>query len=235
MSASVKEEIRVQLLEKENFNHGKLYKLSQGWTLRLQLANSIINENVRVFSNFPDETLQKSFDRNTFYELKWQYVADSFKHDDFNKFIDIHCVQPGSFSYYFTLNNDADKEHMAGGSNFLVDPKLTLSSGLSIDLNSLQIHTVLTKLLGPLDEWKSRLVVSKECNYNMIHFTPVQDLCDESRSSYCISDHLNLMKRAAAGGKYGLDDLEVLIGSIYKEWNVFSISDLGIFVGVCWI
>ena len=29
-------------------------------------------------------------------------------------------------------------------------------------------------LKGPLEVWKDRLIVAKECGYNMIHFTPIQ-------------------------------------------------------------
>ena len=61
----------------------------------------------------------------------------------------------------------------------------------------------------------------------MIHFTPVQDLCDESRSGYCISDHLNLLKKTSCDGKFTFNDLQDLIEDIYKEWNIFSICDLG--------
>jgi glycogen debranching enzyme len=218
-------EIRVQLLEENNFNNGKLFKLCQGWKLRLQHANSIVHRKVRVYCNLPPLAAQAKFVRTKYYELEWCQLT-SIRHDDFNKYIDIECHMPGSFNYYFTYEDTSNSAQM-GGSNFLIEPELKLSNGHRVDLNSLQIHTVLSKLMGPLNEWKTRLQVSHECNYNMIHFTPVQDLCDESRSGYCISDHLSLLKRTSVDGKFGFDDLNVLIETIYREWNMFSICDLG--------
>lgn len=51
--------------------------------------------------------------------------------------------------------------------------------------------THITKLLGPLKEWEERLRVSHKAAYNMIHFTPIQQL-GGSGSAYCISDQLSL-------------------------------------------
>ena len=48
-------------------------------------------------------------------------------------------------------------------------------------------QTVLSKLLGPFDEWRGRLQVARQSGYNMLHFTPLQPL-GESHSAYCLSD-----------------------------------------------
>ena len=149
------EETRVQFLEENNFNEGKLFRLRLGWVLRLQVSTKLIHERVRVFSNLPKDE-QTQFERNTFYEYEWQALSDSLAHDDFNKYVALECKRSGSFSYYFTLNDDASHK---GGCNFLIDPNLYLNNGKLVDLNSLQIHTVLAKQLGPLNEWKSRLEV----------------------------------------------------------------------------
>ena len=83
-------EIRVQHLEENNFNHGKLFKLSQGWHLRLQLSNSIVHKNVRVFCNLPPLSTTNAttkFERIKYYELEWQrdHTTDAIRHGDFNK------------------------------------------------------------------------------------------------------------------------------------------------------
>ena len=67
---------------------------------------------------------------------------------------------PGSFNYYFTFKENKES---VGESSFLVEPELRLANGHHIDLISLQIHTVLVKLMDPLDEWNARLQVSREC------------------------------------------------------------------------
>jgi len=156
MSSSL-EETRVQFLQENEFNEGKLYRLKVGWILRLKLSTNLIHENVKVFSNLPKDK-EKEFNRNTFYEYEWQSLKNSLPHDDFNKYVSLECKHPGSFSYYFTINNNDTKK---GGSNFLVDPRLILMNEKIINLNSLQIQTVLSKQLGSLNEWKSRLEVRK--------------------------------------------------------------------------
>jgi glycogen debranching enzyme len=224
-------QFRLQLLEENNYNWGKLFKLKQGWTLNLQLSSKLINKKVRVFCNLPMKAETK-FDRKTFYEYPWNDKTNvsPIKNDDHDKCVSIHCNRAGSFEYYFTINNvnqdDCQKKYAAGSCEFLIDPELTFSNGDSLDLNSLQMVTVLAKQLGPLDQWRARLEVAAKTNYNIIHFTPVQDLSEESNSSYCIKDHLKLLKHANSNDKFKMPHLEGIIQDIYKEWNVLSICDL---------
>ena len=169
-----KNEVRVQLLTDGNFNEGKIFKVQQGTSLQLQRAPRLVHEQVRVFCNMPPNGTV--FERSTFFELAWAKLAASLHNDDFNDFVSIECKQAGCYEYFFTLNGDCTHESSRGACKFLVEPRLCLQDGSHIDLDSLQMQTVLPKLLGPLSEWKSRLEVAKQAGYNIIHFTPVQDL-----------------------------------------------------------
>ena len=60
-----------------------------------------------------------------------------------------------------------------------------------MELDEICMQTVVTKHLGPIEEWLSRLRTSKETAYNMIHFTPVQQL-GASNSAYSIRDQLQV-------------------------------------------
>lgn len=93
--------------------------------------------------------------------------------------------------FFFRCSDQLDAVLSEG--YFLVDPELTVGPMSKVlPLDSIKIHTVLPKLLGPFDEWKDRLMVSHKCAYNMIHFTPLQKLNSCSNSSYSISNQLQL-------------------------------------------
>lgn len=225
-------QVRYQILEDGNFNEGKLFKLQQSWILRLQLSNQLIHKKVRVFCNMPIDEKAK-FVRTTYYEYAWDSPKDSLKHDEFNRYIEIRCNRPGSFRYYFTYDDSTSisvlKDPTAdirGGSNFLIDPELALDDGRLVNPNQLRIQTCLTKCLGPLNEWKSRLAVSAKSGYNCVHFTPVQALSKVSNSSYSIRDHLKLMDTAAVNSKYDLNEMEKIVQEVHKEWGLFSLCDL---------
>ena len=74
---------------------------------------------------------------------------------------------------------------------FTIPGCVLIDSDIVVPLSAICCITCNTKLLGPLPEWKGRLRVSHEAAYNMIHFTPIQQL-GSSQSGYSISDHLAL-------------------------------------------
>ena len=118
-------------------------------------------------------------------------------------------------------------ENANGQGYFLVDP--TLSVGTNDDditLDCIQCQTVLAKSLGPLDEWEGRLRVAMETGYNMVHFTPIQDL-GKSNSSYSIKDQLKLNPIFSKPGQnYGFKDVENLVAKLNREWKTLSMTDL---------
>ena len=91
-----------------------------------------------------------------------------------------------------------------------------------MSINSLCCITHLAKLLGPLDEWKSRLQVAHEAGYNMIHLTPIQAL-GISNSSYSIADY---HKVNPAFGSVGFEDVGKVIKELEDEWGMLTIQDV---------
>ena len=108
-------------------------------------------------------------------------------------------------------------------------------------------QTYITKLMGPFPEWKQRLRVAKEAGYNMVHFTPVQQL-GSSRSAYSISDHLR-MDSTYFGTDHTPDDVTVtykdctssdkkiivdssyvkmrdMVKGLHREWGVLTMVDV---------
>lgn len=90
-----------------------------------------------------------------------------------------------------------------------------------IPLNSVRCQTVLSKLLGPLNTWESKLRVAKESGYNVIHFTPIQRL-GGSRSAYSLRDQLQVNPNFAVNGKDAVtfEDVEKVIKKCRQEWGV---------------
>jgi glycogen debranching enzyme len=126
--------------------------------------------------------------------------------------------------YYYCSKSDVN---CCGSGYFLVDPILRVGRyDERLLLDSICCQTVLTKSLGPFPEWSDRLRVAKESGYNMIHFTPVQEL-GLSNSSYCIKEQLKLNPLFSTADKvYTFTELNELVNMMKEEWEVLSLTDL---------
>lgn len=116
-----------------------------------------------------------------------------------------------------------------GSGYFLVDPVLTLGAyDERLPLDCITCQTVISKNLGPFNEWECRLQVTKESGYNMIHFTPVQEL-GKSNSAYALKDQLKLNPIfMPTNGRKEVDfsDVDKLVKYMRTEWGVLSLTDL---------
>lgn len=111
---------------------------------------------------------------------------------DPDRFVEIELTCAGPYRFNYTKvedhgdNQEVEQEGEQEGSGyFLVEPDLGYSP------EGICCQTYITKLMGPFKEWKQRLRVGKEAGYNMIHFTPMQQL-GSSKSAYSISNHLHV-------------------------------------------
>ncbi|VBB30985.1 unnamed protein product [Acanthocheilonema viteae] len=113
----------------------------------------------------------------------------------------------------------------AGNGYILVMPVLFLNER-PLSLNAVTCITHISKLLGTLDTWKEKLKVAAKAEYNMIHFTPVQEL-GISNSGYCIADPMQLNPNFSTTEKqYTYDDLAILIESLEKDYHLLSMQDV---------
>ncbi|XP_035827253.1 glycogen debranching enzyme [Aplysia californica] len=218
-------QVRVFTLKHGEDSQHKLYRLQKGWVLRFVLGPSLIAAPVRLFSNHPPDP-STPFERHTFYEVKWQSSTGS-QADRTDHTAEIRMLLAGSFNFFFTIDKSDKAANRNGGGFFLVDPTLQLGPNKEeVILDEIVCQTVITKLLGPFDEWLGRLQVAAETGYNMIHFTPVQEL-GISNSAYSIRDQLHLSPVYSPGDKkYTLDDVEKLMEFLNASMGVMSLSDL---------
>ena len=183
-----------------------------GSSIQFLLDPKLDSKTTAFCCNHPHSNLEEGF-------VKYSWV----KHDDElfpDSFVEVKVSQAGVFRFY--LECIKSKEKYCNG-YFIVQPQFYFSSGKIIDTQSIIMQTVLTKCLGPFSDWKPRLQVAKECNYNFVHFTPMQEL-GESNSSYSLRDHHKIDARY--GSSLTNESLQSFIININQEWGMFSIVDL---------
>ncbi|CAG0922890.1 unnamed protein product [Notodromas monacha] len=195
-------------------NHdGLLYRLSKGDTLRLKKGSTLYGvPNAVITTNHPEEGVE--FHRHQFRELEWTIPKDESGCGLImaDHFVDLPIRSSGSFRFNVVVSG---KTELTG--DFVVDPRFTMgASGEPLSLDGIECVTVLPKSLGLLNEWEGRLRVLKETGYNMIHFTPVQEL-GASMSSYSLRNQHKL--NHMFGSKHTMADLAKLIKKMETQWK----------------
>jgi glycogen debranching enzyme len=92
----------------------------------------------------------------------------------------------------------------------------------NLKLEEIRCQTVLSKCLGPLNTWEAKLRVAKESGYNLIHFTPIQELAF-SQSAYSLK---NQLKVNPSFGDVTYEDVGKLVTKMRDEWGMASICDI---------
>lgn len=207
-----------------------------GWTLRFTLAPCLYAKDVHLYTDFPSPgTL---YHRGVMRELQWTFSTKKPNWDP-DRYVDIELETAGPFRFVYKTASSPEKEE--GSGYFVVNPDL----GYCPD--GISCQTYITKLLGPLSEWKQRLQVANEAGYNMVHLTPIQQL-GSSRSAYSICNQLRLhssylppghtysettvsfMNREGEMKELVVDSMFVevrkLLRQLHREWGLLSIVDV---------
>ena len=161
----------------------ELYNCRHGSELIFKLHPLLIARHVLFSTTYPVQD-STTFSRDKFHDLPWTSTQTTCKEFDPNRCISLILDTAGTFNFIYKWTT-AEGETIEKKGYFLVEPKT------SIPINSLTLQTYIIRCLGPLEEWKPRLSLSKFCNYNAIHLTPVQER-GLSDSAYSIKDHLKL-------------------------------------------
>uniref|UniRef100_A0A1I7U7N9 Glycogen debranching enzyme n=1 Tax=Caenorhabditis tropicalis TaxID=1561998 RepID=A0A1I7U7N9_9PELO len=202
MTKNEGDEVRIIVLEAGQHLESVIRKVEKGWIVRFKRGASLLGKQVTVETTLSPGT-----------PLKW-----SEGQDHLSVYCEVKCQEAGSFRYSFHVENSSEEQ---GSGYFLVMPGLEIN-GKPLELDGICCQTYLTKLLGPLPEWKNRLRVAMETGYNMIHLTPIHEL-GISNSSYSLSDHHGLGKTI---GPYGFQDIQNLVDDILKEWGILTVQDV---------
>jgi glycogen debranching enzyme len=182
-----------------------IYYIPNNSHLHFTLSSSLIPYDVQLFCDYHST----NFKRGVYHKLTW-----SSKSDD--RFAQIICTRSGPVHYYFTT------KHEQGEGYIIVEP--SLSNSPTSDSDEIMCLTVLSKSLGKMEDWQSRLAIAYHTNYNMIHFTPIQQLYRISNSSYSITHHHQL--NPLFGKDKTHNDIKQIVDKMADEWKILSITDL---------
>jgi len=213
--------LRTHTLEKDQTHEAVIYRIQQNTTIRFINGATLLGEKVNLFINYPQD--HQSFDREQYQTLEWSNIKSG---DDYSSaFVDIQLILPGTYKYYFKLN---DESTLNGNGNFIVEPKLIVGQNEELGLDLIQCQTVLSKCLGYFDNWIGKLQVAHKSGYNAIHFTPIQEL-GASQSAYSLKDHKKLnpmFNLENSPQQYDFKDIAKFVEFIRTEWKMVSITDI---------
>eukprot|EP00794_Sanderia_malayensis_P008072 gene8072-8936_t len=208
----------LRLVDGENFETS-LFRLRKGEKLKFILDTSLQPYKLELLCNHPAQHGDK-FDRKKYRELSWT-APFQCNADDGDRYASIDIFWPGTF--HFKLLKDSQ---VCCQGSFVVEPTLRVGADTALPLDSIVMQTVLTKSLGHFEDWEKRLEVAKECGYNMIHFTPLQEL-GESQSSYSLKHQLVLNPSFSSGKRQAsFNDVKALVKKMQSKWNVLSLTDI---------
>uniref|UniRef100_A0A1B0DM07 Glycogen debranching enzyme n=1 Tax=Phlebotomus papatasi TaxID=29031 RepID=A0A1B0DM07_PHLPP len=209
-----------------------LFRLKRGAILHIVPGSNLLGRHIALYCNYPQKE-SLSFDRKNYAALVWHSSSGQKLTDATHPFVevndlDIYCEiaanRSGAFHFYFTFRESPDvKENSL---YVQVEPKIHVGkkgSEREIPLDSIRCQTVMAKCLGHLETWESKLRVTYESGYNLLHFTPIQKL-GNSRSGYSLSDQLTVNPDFGPGANF--DKVAKVVKKCREEWGMASICDI---------
>ncbi|XP_054161339.1 glycogen debranching enzyme-like [Oppia nitens] len=205
--------VYVLSLDANSDRQSTLFRCNNNDTIQFIYGSTLLGRKISLFTDYSKESA--NFKRNTYQKLVFT-----------DEMTTIRFETSGSFHFYYT---ETGCDVVCGQFYIVVNPQLKVGSGANtqlLDLNAIQCQTVLTKSLGQFPTWKSKLEVSHKTGYNMIHFTPIQEL-GGSNSSYSLADQLKLNPIFNTKEKEcRVEDVQQFIEWLRTEWQILSLTDI---------
>jgi glycogen debranching enzyme len=172
-------------------------------------GGSEITANGKMYINVPS-LASELFDRTHF---NCYPITESMNSD---VAISVNIYHPGPYCFYITYGDNQVTDEFY----FNVPPYLCLD-GKFIAFNSINVESVVSKWIGPLDHWNQFFANISDKGYNMIHFTPLQQR-GHSDSPYSIFDQLKFDDTIFESNQQAIDSIK----SILLENNLLSLTDV---------
>lgn len=165
--------------------------------------------------------------------------------------IDLPIAQAGAYKYWIEYEGASGVRTKGHTGYFNIDPVLKLKARspildstslevlapgkgaivqedyVDLPLDGLSILTVVSKWMGPLDEWKNHFAEAKERGYTMLHYPPLQER-GESDSPYSIRNQLKYDPGLFGGNldTTGRHKVEEVLKLAREEYGLLSLTDV---------
>ncbi|KAF6752983.1 glycogen debranching enzyme [Ephemerocybe angulata] len=187
---------------------------------------------------------------------KNERISERTLPQDFSKpiQIDLPIAQAGAYKYWIEYEEGSGVRTKGHTGYFNIDPVLKLKARspildseslavlppgkgavvqdnyVDLPLDGLSILTVVSKWMGPLDEWKAHFAEAKERGYTMLHYPPLQER-GESDSPYSIRSQVKYDPALFVGGKLdaessGRHKVEEVLKLAKEEYGLLSLTDV---------
>lgn len=135
--------------------------------------------------------------------LPFSYCWDRFKLNPETNLMEcqLDVLASGTWKYFVRSS-----KHIYDSAVFQIPPRLTLQDK-PVPLESICLLSVISKWIGPINEWGPFMDQFKSLGYNMIHFTPLQKR-GLSNSPYSIYNHLELSSDLFPEESHGFVEVE---------------------------
>uniref|UniRef100_A0A6G1SGX7 Glycogen debranching enzyme n=1 Tax=Aceria tosichella TaxID=561515 RepID=A0A6G1SGX7_9ACAR len=186
-----------------------LFIVAKRTTLTLRPGPRFQALNVTVRTNYPLKKGAK-FSRQQYHEVPILTDHQDSISSSFNWHSSLKLEISGTFHFKCYSNDE-----VIWRAYILVDPEI------KVPIDKIRCQTVLSKNLGPFKEWRKRLSLAKDLKYNMVHFTPVQEL-GGSNSAYALRNQ----HKVNPTFKASLDDIKKEVDYMDKKLCILSITDV---------
>jgi glycogen debranching enzyme len=174
-------------------------------------AASPITRNGTLYVNVPKKG--DEFIRDSYAKYPLQESFDK----DIEVAVELYC--PGAYTYYIGYYHD-NQQVFTEKYYFNVPPNL-LINGQFLPFNNINIESVVSKWIGPVENWPRFFELTAKKGYNMIHFTPLQKR-GSSDLPFSIYDQLSFDDGIFKDN----DQAKSTIKSIFKKNNMLSLTDV---------
>jgi len=167
--------------------------------------------------------------------------------------IDLPIAQAGAYKYWVEYESHEGKRVKGHTGYFNIDPALKLKARspildaslnvlpvgegavvqdhyMDLPLDGLSILTVVSKWMGPVEEWRPHFKEAKDRGYTMLHYPPLQER-GESNSPYSIRDQISYDPGLFSAGhreehSSGRHKVEEILRIAKEEYGLLSLTDV---------